>query len=258
MMWEQRCETLRTEPHSSYPTPEPVIIWRHRAENVFQVKTTPRRLLRDGDRLECFGLLVGVWRLTSLKLYLEDRIYWLGVNDDTYQETIICVNVSDTYQGPGVVKCFARAVGKKFAALFRSAKGCTEVLLRWPQEQTSVISEGYDKRSNLELSISLSLTSPRIMSTPGSLANWLVAVIMSQSGNTVLASQGHENVLPSPSPSSSDLSDEFPEPPNTPRALVETLRRVLGENKSKKGKLTIANFSLLFLTLDSLELLICQ
>ncbi|KAJ7751681.1 P-loop containing nucleoside triphosphate hydrolase protein [Mycena metata] len=48
------------------------------------------------------------------------------------------------------------------------AEGCTEVLLRWPQEQTSVISEGYDKRSNLELSISLSLTSPRIMSTPDS------------------------------------------------------------------------------------------
>ncbi|KAJ7755150.1 hypothetical protein B0H16DRAFT_730683 [Mycena metata] len=45
---------------------------------------------------------------------------------------------------------------------------CTAILLRWQREHTSVISEGYDRRSNLEMSISLSLESPRIISTPHS------------------------------------------------------------------------------------------
>ncbi|KAJ7749438.1 P-loop containing nucleoside triphosphate hydrolase protein, partial [Mycena metata] len=48
------------------------------------------------------------------------------------------------------------------------AEGCTEILSRWHKEKTSVISEGYDRRSNLELSISLSLASPRITSVPHS------------------------------------------------------------------------------------------
>ncbi|KAJ7042195.1 P-loop containing nucleoside triphosphate hydrolase protein [Mycena alexandri] len=47
-------------------------------------------------------------------------------------------------------------------------EGCTEILSRWETETTSLISEGYDRRSNLELSISLSLSSPRIASMPQS------------------------------------------------------------------------------------------
>ncbi|KAJ7768472.1 hypothetical protein B0H16DRAFT_1453168 [Mycena metata] len=47
-------------------------------------------------------------------------------------------------------------------------EGTTAILSRWQREHTSVISEGYDRRSNLEISISLSLKSPRIMSTPHS------------------------------------------------------------------------------------------
>ncbi|KAJ7716437.1 P-loop containing nucleoside triphosphate hydrolase protein, partial [Mycena metata] len=45
-------------------------------------------------------------------------------------------------------------------------EGCKEILSRWEVEKTSLISDGYDKISNLELSISLSLSSPRIVSTP--------------------------------------------------------------------------------------------
>ncbi|KAJ7018205.1 hypothetical protein C8F04DRAFT_1329177 [Mycena alexandri] len=48
-------------------------------------------------------------------------------------------------------------------------EGCPEILSRWETEKTSLISEGYDKRSNLELSISISLSSPRIASMPQSL-----------------------------------------------------------------------------------------
>ncbi|KAJ7703748.1 hypothetical protein B0H16DRAFT_1829494 [Mycena metata] len=47
-------------------------------------------------------------------------------------------------------------------------EGSTTILVCWQGEHTSVISEGYDHRSNPELSISLSLASPRITSTPHS------------------------------------------------------------------------------------------
>ncbi|KAJ7301056.1 hypothetical protein DFH08DRAFT_996410, partial [Mycena albidolilacea] len=47
-------------------------------------------------------------------------------------------------------------------------EGCSQVLSRWEKEKTSLISEGYDKRSNLDLSLSLSLSSPRIKSVPHS------------------------------------------------------------------------------------------
>ncbi|KAJ6576970.1 P-loop containing nucleoside triphosphate hydrolase protein, partial [Mycena vulgaris] len=46
--------------------------------------------------------------------------------------------------------------------------GCSNVLACWVEEKTSVISDGYDKWSNLDLSISMSLSSPRIMSVPHS------------------------------------------------------------------------------------------
>ncbi|KAJ7761684.1 P-loop containing nucleoside triphosphate hydrolase protein [Mycena metata] len=47
-------------------------------------------------------------------------------------------------------------------------EGCSKILSRWKTEKTSLISEGVDRGSNLELSISFSLTSPRITSMPGS------------------------------------------------------------------------------------------
>ncbi|KAJ6507637.1 hypothetical protein DFH09DRAFT_942815 [Mycena vulgaris] len=46
------------------------------------------------------------------------------------------------------------------------SEGCPNVLARWEEEKTSVISDGYDKRSNLDRSISMSLSSPRITSVP--------------------------------------------------------------------------------------------
>ncbi|KAJ7881454.1 hypothetical protein B0H13DRAFT_2278531 [Mycena leptocephala] len=44
------------------------------------------------------------------------------------------------------------------------SEGCSNVLSRWEQERTSLISKGYDRRSNLDLSISLSLSSSRLVS----------------------------------------------------------------------------------------------
>ncbi|KAF8185372.1 hypothetical protein K438DRAFT_2020105 [Mycena galopus ATCC 62051] len=46
-------------------------------------------------------------------------------------------------------------------------EGCSSVLTRWESEKTSLISGGYDKRSSLDASIGLSLSSPRITAFPG-------------------------------------------------------------------------------------------
>ncbi|KAJ7866621.1 P-loop containing nucleoside triphosphate hydrolase protein [Mycena olivaceomarginata] len=45
-------------------------------------------------------------------------------------------------------------------------EGCSSVLARWEVDKTALISEGYDKRSNLDLSNLLSLSSPRLKSVP--------------------------------------------------------------------------------------------
>ncbi|KAJ7848693.1 P-loop containing nucleoside triphosphate hydrolase protein [Mycena leptocephala] len=42
------------------------------------------------------------------------------------------------------------------------SEGCSHVLSRWEEEKTALISEGYDRTSNLDLSVSLSLSSPRL------------------------------------------------------------------------------------------------
>jgi hypothetical protein len=47
------------------------------------------------------------------------------------------------------------------------SEGCSNFLSRWEEEKTILISVGHDKRSNLDLSISLSLLSPRIKAVPG-------------------------------------------------------------------------------------------
>jgi hypothetical protein len=48
------------------------------------------------------------------------------------------------------------------------SEGCSNVLCHWEAERTSLISDGYDRRSNLDLSISLSLSSPQLDSFPHS------------------------------------------------------------------------------------------
>ncbi|KAJ7827694.1 hypothetical protein B0H13DRAFT_1917525 [Mycena leptocephala] len=49
-----------------------------------------------------------------------------------------------------------------------ASEGCSAVLSRWEEDKTSIVSEGFDKRSNLDLSISLSFSSHRIESLPDS------------------------------------------------------------------------------------------
>jgi hypothetical protein len=49
-------------------------------------------------------------------------------------------------------------------------EGCAIVLSRWDKEKTLLLSEGHNKTTSLEVSIMLSLTSPRMLALPGSKA----------------------------------------------------------------------------------------
>ncbi|KAF8132711.1 hypothetical protein K438DRAFT_2031717 [Mycena galopus ATCC 62051] len=51
-------------------------------------------------------------------------------------------------------------------ATVASSVGCEATMERWKLERTALVSAGHDKRSNLEISIMLSLSSPRILSSP--------------------------------------------------------------------------------------------
>ncbi|KAJ7493580.1 hypothetical protein FB451DRAFT_1164474 [Mycena latifolia] len=48
-----------------------------------------------------------------------------------------------------------------------NSEGCSNVLTRWKREKTSLLSQGHDKRSSLDASIALSLSSFRMNSLPG-------------------------------------------------------------------------------------------
>jgi hypothetical protein len=48
-----------------------------------------------------------------------------------------------------------------------AVEGCQVLLSRWKNDRTTLLSDGHDKLSSLEKSISISLLSPRITSTEG-------------------------------------------------------------------------------------------
>ncbi|KAF7373044.1 NB-ARC domain-containing protein [Mycena sanguinolenta] len=54
----------------------------------------------------------------------------------------------------------------QLVAAIAAIEGCHATLERWELERTNMLSAGSDKRSNLELSIMLSLSSPRMLSSP--------------------------------------------------------------------------------------------
>jgi hypothetical protein len=54
----------------------------------------------------------------------------------------------------------------QLVATIAASEGSQDTLERWNLERTALLSAGYDKRSNLELSILLSLSGPRMISSP--------------------------------------------------------------------------------------------
>ncbi|KAJ7820044.1 P-loop containing nucleoside triphosphate hydrolase protein, partial [Mycena leptocephala] len=87
------------------------------------------------------------------------RQTFIDIADNTHNPKEVMQVLSLTDNMPLAINLLAHLV---------DSEGCFNVLSRWEEEKTSLISDGYDKRSNLELSISLSLSSPRLDSFPHS------------------------------------------------------------------------------------------
>ncbi|KAJ6600405.1 P-loop containing nucleoside triphosphate hydrolase protein, partial [Mycena vulgaris] len=85
------------------------------------------------------------------------RQTFLDIADDVHEEEDIQKLLSLTGNLPLAVQLIAHLA---------DYEGCSQVLSRWAIEKTSLLSDGYDKRSNLELSIEVSLSSPRMMTYP--------------------------------------------------------------------------------------------
>ncbi|KAJ7847416.1 hypothetical protein B0H13DRAFT_1907286 [Mycena leptocephala] len=93
------------------------------------------------------------------------------LDQDAAQQTFIDI-ADNTHNTEEVNKVLSLTGNMPLAisllAHLADSEGCSNVLSRWEDKKTSLISDGYDKRSNLDLSISLSLSSTRLNSVPHS------------------------------------------------------------------------------------------
>ncbi|KAJ7821802.1 P-loop containing nucleoside triphosphate hydrolase protein, partial [Mycena leptocephala] len=81
------------------------------------------------------------------------RQTFIDIADNTHNPEEVDQILSLTDNMPLAINLLAHLV---------DSEGCSNVLSYWEEQKTSLISDGYDKRSNLDLSISLSLSSPRL------------------------------------------------------------------------------------------------
>ncbi|KAJ7022318.1 P-loop containing nucleoside triphosphate hydrolase protein, partial [Mycena alexandri] len=84
----------------------------------------------------------------------------------------IFMDVTDSaYDGPDVDELLRLTDNMPLAidliAHLVDYEGCATVLKRWQTEKTSLLSQGWDRKSSLAASITISLKSPRIESSPG-------------------------------------------------------------------------------------------
>ncbi|KAJ7629261.1 P-loop containing nucleoside triphosphate hydrolase protein, partial [Mycena polygramma] len=88
------------------------------------------------------------------------REIFFEIADDVYDDADVDKILALTGNMPLAIDLISHLV---------SAEGCSNILSRWEMEKTSLVSEGHDRRSNLELSIAVSLSSPRITGVPHAL-----------------------------------------------------------------------------------------
>jgi hypothetical protein len=84
---------------------------------------------------------------------------FIGITDDIHKMEDINALLRLTDNMPLAIDLIAHLV---------DYEGCSSVLSQWETERTSLLSHGHDKRSSLDASIALSVSSPRITSVPGS------------------------------------------------------------------------------------------
>ncbi|KAJ7087138.1 hypothetical protein C8R44DRAFT_752313 [Mycena epipterygia] len=95
--------------------------------------------------------------LQPLKPLSDDaaRQTFVDIAEDFHDSKDITKILSLTDNMPLVVDLIAHLV---------DLEGCENVLARWGTEKTSLLSSGHDRRSNLDISIQISLSSPRLSS----------------------------------------------------------------------------------------------
>ncbi|KAJ7803601.1 P-loop containing nucleoside triphosphate hydrolase protein, partial [Mycena olivaceomarginata] len=133
-----------------------------------------------GDIEELLSLLTGVENLALMaRAERPAKVQWtrpfLGILQplDLEAAHLTFIEIADSgHSEEEVDQVLSLAGGMPLAisllAHLADTEGCSNVLSCWEKEKTSLISEGFDKRSNLDLSISLSLSSPRIQLLPQS------------------------------------------------------------------------------------------
>jgi hypothetical protein len=77
------------------------------------------------------------------------------------------IEVADDGHDDASIKEFLELTGNlplavSLIASVAGSEGCTQALSRWKMESTQMLSEGYDQRSSLDISIMLSYTNPRM------------------------------------------------------------------------------------------------
>ncbi|KAF8144174.1 P-loop containing nucleoside triphosphate hydrolase protein [Mycena galopus ATCC 62051] len=89
--------------------------------------------------------------------YIAARQTFVEIADEIHDDSELDQLLNITDRIPLAVQLIATVA---------ASEGCDAALERWKQERTAMLSDGYDKRSNLEISISLSLSSPRMLLVP--------------------------------------------------------------------------------------------
>ncbi|KAJ7146642.1 hypothetical protein C8R44DRAFT_845702 [Mycena epipterygia] len=95
--------------------------------------------------------------LQPLKPLSDDAAHqtFIAIAEDFHYSEDITKPLSFTDNLPLAVNLMAHLVDHE---------GCENVLARWEKEKTSLLSDGHDRRSNLDISITISLSSPRLSS----------------------------------------------------------------------------------------------
>ncbi|KAJ7469043.1 hypothetical protein FB451DRAFT_1255624 [Mycena latifolia] len=127
-------------------------------------------LLTDIPQLALIITMRGAERPAKVRWTRPFLLPLQPLSDDAARQTFI--DITDNFDDPKDIDQLLRLTDNMPLAVDLIAhlvdyEGCSDVLARWETERTSVLSDGNDRRSNLDASIMVSLTSPRITSLPG-------------------------------------------------------------------------------------------
>ncbi|KAJ7702553.1 P-loop containing nucleoside triphosphate hydrolase protein, partial [Mycena olivaceomarginata] len=94
------------------------------------------------------------------------------LSDDAAQQ--IFLDIADDFHEPKDIQSVLNLTNNMPLAVDLIAhlvdnEGCPSVLARWETEKTGLLSVGHDRRSNIDTSIRISLSSPRLISSPGAM-----------------------------------------------------------------------------------------